>query len=210
MSNQYEYFDRVMATRNPDFLFISHQMSAIAHTMVSADSELLWRLSQATFGITFNMDWFRDQAGIKTKTQEAKTFAERAIKANPESFGAHLWMAKCIGQIILVEKSKLAALSHLGQMRFHLSQASTMQPTNWRVLLLEAQVQVGLYEHLKELKAGGMDINGVVEPLPLVEQKLANCLSQNPMSHEAFFAQTCVLFMQVRARGERHLNGALI
>lgn len=93
-SNEYAYWDHAMSQRNPDYITISHQMVALARQKVSNDSELLWRLSQATFGQTFKMDWVNNRAGIKAKTVEARHYAERAVKASPDSFGAHLWMSK--------------------------------------------------------------------------------------------------------------------
>lgn len=83
-------------------------------------------------------------------------------------------------------------MSMFSQFRYHLNHAINVDPQNWRVLLLEAQAQVVIYENLKALKnADGQipDTIGPLQPLSVVEQKLANCLSQNPNSHEAYFAQ---------------------
>ena len=118
-------------------------------------------------------------------------------------------MAKCLGQIVGLA-IHIDAIDHNvilmgGQFVDHLTHCARMEPDNWRVLLLESQLQLELREHVSALVSAG--VGNMPESIrtlkvldyPVVEQKLRRVLEQQPQSWEAYFALTRCLDCQVSA-----------
>ena len=117
-------------------------------------------------------------------------------------------MAKCLGQIIIltIDKTK-AAIPMLSQLATHLSTCVRLEPDNWRVLLLESQVQQVLADNnaaLVYVNAGGElpeSIRALAAMNPTtIEHKLRRVLELQPKSLEAYCSLTVCLYSQVSAQ----------
>ena len=198
-SKSYEFWDKIMAARNPDYPTLVNQMVAVAHSMVSGDVELWWRLAAGHFGLTYNMDFETERDSIRAKTVEAKHYAEKALKADPNHFEANLWMATCLGQLALLEVANPeACLALIPPLINHLTVAVNGKPDNWRVLLLESQLQMTLHQHPAEMRAyaNRLPPNLVLQDLATVEGKLRRVIEQNANSHEAYLGLASALYLQ--------------
>ena len=104
LARTFEGWDRALGRNNPDYTALYSQMKSVARMRGSeCNVELWWRLSAVTYGLSLNLDPATERDACRVRTNEAKGYAERAIKISPRNFNANLWMAVAEGQLCLLE-----------------------------------------------------------------------------------------------------------
>src|SRR5699024_3534587 len=141
----------------------------------------------------------KDHEAMREKTLQAKQYAEKALKVDPNHPAANQWMAECLGQLAQLEVTNPdACIPLVYPLVNHLAVAVKAQPDSWRVLLLESKLQMTLHENPKAMQnyASRLPPNLVLQELPTIEGKLRRVIEQNPYSHEAFARLTSALYLQ--------------
>ena len=101
-------WDKELDSPGADIEKLYQQILKESKEMKEESVEIWWRLARATFMVTFNYIYegpgYHD--AIKAKTNEACTYAGKAILLEPNHFEANMWMAKCAGKVAILELDK--------------------------------------------------------------------------------------------------------
>lgn len=98
-------WDRELDGKDANVESLYQTMLKASKQMQVESAEIWWRLARVTFMITFNFMYGSSayHSTIKEKTEQAATYAGKAILLKPNHFEANLWMAKCAGKVALIE-----------------------------------------------------------------------------------------------------------
>lgn len=99
-------WDKEMDSKTADFVKLYQQM-LVASMIPNASIEIWWRLAEATFMVALNCTHDEccspgDHGEVTIKTEEALSYAKKAIQMNAEHFMANLWVAYAAGKLALL------------------------------------------------------------------------------------------------------------
>lgn len=99
-------WDKEMDSKTADFEKL-YQKMLTASKKPNASIEIWWRLAEATFMVALNCTHSEcctpgDHGEVTTKTEEALSYAKKAILMNSEHFMSNLWVAYSSGKLALL------------------------------------------------------------------------------------------------------------
>lgn len=141
-----QYNDRHFDALYNEMMQVAGSGSSSSSNPLTESPEFWWRLARVTSALAGNIDATVDLSGKREKVIEAKEWAEKALRRSRDrSFEGHLWAAVATGDLMLLTASPAARLPYLKVFADHLRQCKQADTDHWRVLLMEANLQLNLY-----------------------------------------------------------------
>ena len=95
----FQAWDREAASKPADYDNLYQMMMTISKESTES-VEIWWRMAFITYQTSMNN--LKEEV-LKSKTQEALQYAERALRLDSEHFNANLWLASAAGKLALLE-----------------------------------------------------------------------------------------------------------